>query len=113
MEDNESSEEIPENHAKQNFSDDTDCSDDIIQVSQGSEGHEISAHSGLSGQLIEESSIIAVEEQPKMPDSIYRAYGDISKCKFCSKKGDKWEMIQHPQYCRAGDQLIKQNSEGR
>ena len=43
------------------------------------------------------------EGQEKIPDSIYRAYGDTWKCKNnnCNVKGDKWYMIKHPQHCRA------------
>jgi hypothetical protein len=48
----------------------------------------------------------------EIPKSVYRAYGDTWACKNpgCKTKGDKWFMIKHPQYCRAG-QLIKQNRE--
>jgi hypothetical protein len=49
----------------------------------------------------------------KIPDSIYRlGHSDRWACKNCNMRDDKWGMIKHPQYCKAGNQS-KQNSMGR
>ena len=43
----------------------------------------------------EYSSTAATAEEHQIPDSIYRAYGDMWKCPNCNTKGDKWFMIKH------------------
>ena len=66
------------------------------ELNEEEDRHSIEPSEGSdpSGQVIEESSTI---EQQKVPDSIYRAYGDTWKCKMknCNAKGDKWFMIKH------------------
>jgi hypothetical protein len=52
--------------------------------------------------------------RPEVVKAIYRlGYSDLFACKNCNVKGDKWFMLKHPQYCKAGNQLTKQNSEVR
>jgi hypothetical protein len=71
---------------------------------------EPSEGSDPSGQVIEESSTL---EQQKVPATIYRlGHSDRWACKDCNIKGDKWFMLTHPQYCKAGNKS-KQNSDGR
>jgi hypothetical protein len=54
---------------------------------------EASEPSYLSDRNIEES--INSTSSQKIPDSIYRAYRDIWKCKNCNLQDDKWGMIKH------------------
>jgi hypothetical protein len=59
---------------------------------------EASYPSDPSNKNIEESSNSNSTTSQKIPDSIYRAYGDVWKCKNCKLRDDKWGMINH--HCR-------------
>jgi hypothetical protein len=72
------------------------------ELSQPSHPSQFSSSSSTSNPRDYSSSQI----RPEVVKAIYRlGHSDLFACKNCNVKGDKWFMLEHPQYCKAGNRL--------